>query len=195
MATQTDDTQTNVQLSKEAAGAASWAGIVGGGKGEKQEEQGKPQEQQVTTPEAGAKVSVGESGGGTQAGDELDPSELKEFTEIRSKKDKSKKKEYGRGGRRERRGRKDFDYEGRGDKGEGRGGGWGKRGGGGVGADRGAKDQQGTSVRSPQGQQSEPETEHLSEDGKDPELEEEKVQYVPAPAPVVNPWKKPEKEG
>lgn len=150
---------------KDRPGTSSWAGIVGGAKSDTPgDARNPPPEDTPVNPEPG------EGAAGAHGGD-LDPDELSQFTEIRTKKDRAKRKEGVRGGRKDRRG------GGGGGEGVPRGRG-GKR----PGRDLPLRQQNG-----PEGGEEEP----LEESTPPPtEAEVEEVLYVPAPPPSVNIWEK-----
>lgn len=180
MATQTDGGGRGV---KDKTGTSSWAGIVGGGKNDTPGDASKPPvEEKSVNPEPGEGAAGAPCGAAAPQVTDLDPEELSQFTEIRTKKDRAKKKEAVRGGRKDKRGgRREYgapEWEPRADRGEGvpRGRG-GKR----PGRELPLRQQNG-----PEGEEEGPE-----ESVPPPEAElEEKVLYVPAPAPSVNIWEK-----
>lgn len=201
MATPTDDCGSGSnQTSRERTGTSSWAGIVGGGKSDTNGNSSKPTVEEKPLNNECLEMASGEeknptppvnatSNSGGAPEDELDPEELSQFTEIRNKKDRFKKKEGVRGGRRDRRGlwRRQFvDHDPRLDKypdGVGRGRGGSKRG-------SFNKELSPKHMNGPlEGEEHPVEN---AEAATEPEVEEEKVQYryVPAPVPSVNIWEK-----
>lgn len=182
MATQTD---SSGRVVKDKPGTSSWAGIVGGGKNDTPGEASKPAtEEKPVNHESceGAAGSPCESAAppGEALGGDLDPEELSQFTEIRTKKDRARRKEGNRGGRKDKRGgrREYVEWEPRHDRGEG------------VPRGRGGK-RPGRELTPKQLNGPEGEEEALEEGLAVPEAEvEEKVHYVPAPAPSVNIWEK-----
>lgn len=182
MATQTDGSGL-----KDRTGTSSWAGIVGGAKSDTPgDARNPPPEESPVNPEPG-EGAAGAHGGdldpeelsqfteirtkkerGKKKDEDLDPEELSQFTEIRTKKDRAKRKEGVRGGRKDRRGGGEGVPRGRGGKRPGR--------------DLPLRQQNGPEVG---------EEEAVEESPPPPEGEsEEKVLYVPAPAPSVNIWEK-----
>lgn len=202
---------------KDKTGASSWAGIVTGGKSDTPEDTRSPKEEETPVNlDQGISAAVAPGGGdggnlgelnpeelsqfteirnkrdrakkikkgdvpeedvehegaaGTSGGD-LAPEELSQFTEIRNKRDRAKKKEA----RNTKRGngRREFEWEFRDGVPKGRGG---KR----PGRDVALRQQNG-----PEGEE-----EAMEEGQPPPDIDaEEKVLYVPAPAPSVNIWEK-----
>ncbi|KAK7067928.1 hypothetical protein SK128_019985 [Halocaridina rubra] len=190
----------NVASSKESQGTlSSWAGIVGGGKIDSTRDSSKVMEEHGKLTSDGNEVNE-VTGGASEVpianhvdvpDEELDPSELAQFTEIRNRKDRLKKKS-GRGNRR--------------------------GGGGGRGRDRdyyeidsnrdpkGQTEKQDTVTPRGRGKRMARETtpkllngpidredevhEPGSPEGSTCDEEKERVHYVPAPAPKVNVWEK-----
>nr|XP_053654860.1 la-related protein 1-like isoform X2 [Cherax quadricarinatus] len=201
MATQTNSCGGSGNITIEKTGTSSWAGIVGGSKNEGVGDNGKlcGGEKQVnsecneaaageaTSTVTGATVIT--TTGGTVTGtpgatlDDLDPEELAQFTEIRTKKDRFKKRESSRGWRREKRGgrREYIDWDPR----------HAERSDGGATRGRGKRPLRDATPKLMNGPV-EADEEVVEEVEPSPELvtEEEKVQYVPAPAPSVNIWEK-----
>ncbi|XP_045594728.2 la-related protein 1B isoform X2 [Procambarus clarkii] len=191
MATHTHTCAPAPSVAKDKTATSSWAGIVGGGKSDLVGDNGKVpvEEKQVTSEGKEVAAGPGEAtpagGGGTPnitGAHDLDPEELAQFTEIRTKKDRSKKRDGVRGWRRERRGgRKEYaDWDPRHvDRSEGSSRGRGKR---------QVKEMTPKLMNGPL--EADEEVVEEAERGAEPETEEEKVQYVPAPAPSVNIWEK-----
>ncbi|KAK4321976.1 hypothetical protein Pmani_007259 [Petrolisthes manimaculis] len=177
MATHSNRSSVSSKAAKEKTGTSSWAGIVGGVKNDSVEDKVKqmPEEKQMESEEN--KVAA-------VPPDELNPEDLSQFTQIRTRKDKLKKKELGRGGRRERRGgRKDYvDLDQRYDRNEG-----GSRGRGNQGKRMMARDPA-KQVNGPVDEEQETEVENTTPYNESDAAE--KIQYVPAPAPIVNVWEK-----
>ncbi|XP_045130370.1 la-related protein 1-like isoform X2 [Portunus trituberculatus] len=186
MATQTDS--CSGRGGKDKSGTSSWAGIVGGAKNDTPGEASKPvAEEKPVSQESAEGAAVTRPcevtvPPGEASGADLDPEELSQFTEIRNKKDRARKKEAARGGRKGGRGgRREYaEWEPRHD-----------RGGEGVPRGRGGK-RPGRELAPRQLNGPEGEEEAAVEEGVAvAEVEvEEKVHYVPAPAPRVNIWEK-----
>lgn len=186
MATHSDSSSVNTKVASEKTGTSSWAGIVGGVKNDSAGDKVKQMPEEKQTENEENKVAA------AGPADELDPEELSQFTQIRTRKDRLKRKEFGRGGKRERRGgRKEYvDLDQRYDRNEGGGGGSlrGSRG------KRMPRDPPAKQVNNngPAQVEEERETEGGGErttPHHEPEPVE-KVHYVPAPAPTVNVWEK-----
>lgn len=192
MATQTDDCSASGLVSKEKIGTSSWAGIVGGGKNDnlgdnpklatdKKEVNDETCEVAAGAGEAKSAVT-GMTGSSGPPVDDLDPEELAQFTDVRTKRDRLKKRDFGRGGKRERRGgrREYVDWDPRHfQRGEGNFRGRWKR---------PVKEITSKVTNGPV--EGEEEVVEEAELHTEPETEEEKVQYVPAPAPSINIWEK-----
>ncbi|XP_071536702.1 uncharacterized protein larp isoform X2 [Panulirus ornatus] len=192
MATQTDDCSASGHVSKEKIGTSSWAGIVGGGKNDNLGDNTKlatdkkevnDETCEVAAGAGEAKSAVTGMTGTSEAHENvLDPEELAQFTEIRTRKDRIKKRDSGRGGKKDRRGgrREYVDWDPRNfHRGEGsfRG--------------RWKRPVRETTARLTNGPiEGEEEVVEEAELHTEPEIEEEKVLYVPAPAPIVNIWEK-----
>lgn len=187
MATQTDS--CSGRGGKDKSGTSSWAGIVGGTKNDSPGEASKPAaEDRAVSQESGEGAAVARpcevtAPPGEASAADLDPEELSQFTEIRNKKDRARKKEGARGGRKGGRGgrREYVEWEPRHD-----------RGGEGVlprarGGKRPGRELAQRQLNGPEGEE-----EAAVEEGVAvAEVEvEEKVHYVPAPAPRVNIWEK-----
>ncbi|XP_063876085.1 LOW QUALITY PROTEIN: la-related protein 1-like [Scylla paramamosain] len=185
MATQTDS--CSGRGGKDKSGTSSWAGIVGGGKNDTPGEASKPAaEEKPVSQECAEGAAVTRpcevtAPPGEALGADLDPEELSQFTEIRNKKDRARRKEGARGGRKGGRGgRREYaEWEPRHD-----------RGGEGVPRGRGGKkpsrELAPKQLNGPEGEE-----EAVEEGVAVAEMEvEEKVHYVPAPAPRVNIWEK-----
>ncbi|XP_042237498.1 la-related protein 1B-like isoform X2 [Homarus americanus] len=172
MATQTDNCGGCASVNKDRTGTSSWAGIVGGGKIETVGDSVKPS--------GDDKVVNSECKEARCGGVDLDPEELAQFTEIRTKKDRARKRESTRGGRRDRRGgRRDYvEWESRYPEGGTRG----------RGGKRPVKEAAPKQSNGPM--EGEEEATEEADPYTEAEAEEEKVQYVPAPAPSVNIWEK-----
>lgn len=179
MATHSDSSSVNTKVASEKTGTSSWAGIVGGVKNDSAGDKVKQMPEEKQTENEENKVAAGPA-------DELDPEELSQFTQIRTRKDRLKRKEYGRGGKRERRGgRKEYvDLDQRYDRNEGGGGGGGPRGRG----KRMPRDPPAKQVNGPVEEERETEVERTAPHHEPEPVE--KVHYVPAPAPTVNVWEK-----
>ena len=186
MATQTD---SSGRVVKDKSGTSSWAGIVGGGKNDTPGEASKPAPEEKRVDDepcegaAGKPCEAAPPPADKLAGD-LDPEELSQFTEIRTKKDRAKRKEGNRGGRKDKRGgrREYVEWEPRHDRGEGV-----PRGRGGKRPGRELAPKQ---LNGPEGGEEEVVEEGLAVSESEVE---EKVHYVPAPAPSVNIWEKRQK--
>lgn len=185
MATQAD---TSGRVVKDKPGTSSWAGIVGGGKNDTPGDASKPAtEEKAVTHEPCEGAAGGPCENATPPGEEtlggdLDPEELSQFTEIRTKKDRARRKDGSRGGRKDKRGGRreyvEWEPRDRHDRGEGA-----LRGRGGKRPGRELAPKQ---LNGPEGEE-----EALEEGLAVTEAEvEEKVHYVPAPAPSVNIWEK-----
>lgn len=194
MAEQTDVVMASVSSSTDTAGTSSWAGIVGGGKNDAPGDDTKAVVENkvvdIEPREVAAEPKVAASPPKPKEAtdppmDELDPAELSQFTEIRNKKDRLKKRDNYRGGRRGGRGGRrehgEWDPRPQGERSEGASRGRGKR----FGKEAPAKVANG-----PVAGEVEAEVVEEAESVVEPEVEEEKVQYVPAPAPSVNIWEK-----
>ncbi|XP_076039146.1 uncharacterized protein LOC143024182 isoform X3 [Oratosquilla oratoria] len=186
MATQVDDGATAPSPAQDVNGSSSWAGVVGGTKNDKAEsvpsmpEGGKLDD---TVAEKGPSVISGSST--MPPVDEVDPAELSEFTEIRTKKDRARKRDSYRGGRKDRRGRRELDAKDMKmigiEKGEG------KLGGPFKGKHRIAKEAIPKVVNGPLNAVEPEEEAEVEPPVAEPE---EKIQFIPAPAPSVNIWEK-----
>lgn len=194
MAEQTDVGMASVSASTDTTGTSSWAGIVGGGKNdipgddtkavvESKVVDNEPREVAAEPKEVESPPKPKEAK--EPPTDELDPAELSQFTEIRNKKDRLKKRDIHRGGRRGGRGGRrehgEWDPRPQGERSEAASRGRGKRFG---------KEAVPKVANGPVAGEVEVEVVEEAELPAEPETEEEKVQYVPAPAPSVNIWEK-----
>ncbi|XP_064114084.1 la-related protein 1B-like isoform X3 [Macrobrachium nipponense] len=199
MATSTESS-ANIPGRKESPAASSWAGIVGGGKNDIPVDSPKTCDEQKTltldTVETATATCDGNPPDHSMSNnvgppeDELDPSELAQFTEIRnSKKERFKRRQWrGRrgGGSRTTRGGDREDWEGKPPPSQAEA----RPEGVGPGRGRGKRPARETTPKLTNGPA------EKEDENREPELldeatcDEDKVQYIPAPAPSVNIWEK-----